>query len=395
MPNNPPRRSRKYLIGIAVLIVLLVIASSWLRPAKKNEYLTATVQRSDLENAVLATGVLQALKQVEVGAQVSGQLKSLKVVLGQTVKKGDWLAEIDPVISQNTLAQEQARLDNLLAQKLAKEVRVKQAQLTWTRQQEMLAQDAAAKQDMESADAELRALRADAVSLEAQIRQQKLAVASAQQNLSYTRIVAPIDGDVVSINTLEGQTVVAAFQVPTLMKLADLSTMTVKAQVSEADVVRVKPGQPVYFTILGDPDKRYHGTLRAVQPSPEKINNAVFFNALFDVPNPDRTLRVDMTAQVAILLGEAKQALTVPLTALGARDKDGRQEVRVLKADQTVETHKVRVGISNNFQAQVLDGLKEGDNVITGDASAVLERGEGGGGGGGGDGGGGGRGKPQ
>ena len=204
MPNNPPRRSRKYLIGIAVFIVLVVIASSWLRPAKKSEYLTATVQRTDLENAVLATGVLQALKQVEVGAQVSGQLKSLKVVLGQTVKKGDWLAEIDPVISQNTLAQEQARLDNLQAQKLAKEVRVKQAQLTWTRQQEMLAQDAAARQDMESADAELRALRADAVSLEAQIRQQKLAVASAQQNLSYTRIVAPIDGDVVSINTLEG-----------------------------------------------------------------------------------------------------------------------------------------------------------------------------------------------
>ena len=149
--------------------------------------------------------------------------------------------------------------------------------------------------------------------------------------------MAPIDGDVVSINTLEGQTVVASFQVPTLMKLADLSTMTVKAQVSEADVVRVKAGLPVYFTILGDPDTRYHGTLRAVQPSPEKINNAVFFNALFDVPNPERTLRVDMTAQVAIMLGEAKQALTVPLTALGARDKDGRHEVRVLLPDQRVE----------------------------------------------------------
>jgi macrolide-specific efflux system membrane fusion protein len=287
-----------------------------------------------------------------------------------------------PVISQNTLAQEQAKLENLQAQKLAKEVRVKQAQLTWTRQQDMLAQDAAAKQDMESADAELRALRADAVSLEAQIRQQKLAVASAQTNLSYTRIVAPIDGDVVSISTLEGQTVVAAFQVPTLMKLADLSTMTVKAQVSEADVVRVKPGQPVYFTILGDPDKRYHGTLRAVQPSPEKINNAVFFNALFEVPNPERTLRVDMTAQVAILLGEAKQALTVPLTALGARDNSGRQEVRVLKPDQTVEKRQVRVGISNNFQAQVLEGLKEGDTVITGDPSTVPERNEGNDGGG-------------
>lgn len=382
MPNTPPRRSRKVLLGIAALVVLAAVAFFWLSPAKKTEYLTATVQRTDLENAVLATGVLQALRQVEVGAQVSGQLKSLKVALGQTVKKGDWLAEIDPVISQNTLAQEQAKLENLQAQKLAKEVRIKQAELTWARQREMLAQDAAPRQDMESADAELRALRADGVSLEAQIRQQKLAMASAQTNLSYTRIVAPIDGDVVSISTLEGQTVVAAFQVPTLMKLADLSTMTVKAQVSEADVVRVKAGLPVYFTILGDPDKRYHGTLRAVQPSPEKINNAVFFNALFDVPNPDRTLRVDMTAQVTILLGEAKQALTVPLTALGARDKDGRQEVRVLKPDHTVEKRQVRVGISNNFQAQVLEGLKEGDTVITGDASAVLERGEGGDGGG-------------
>ncbi|WP_198086419.1 macrolide transporter subunit MacA [Variovorax sp. E3] len=376
MPNTQPRRSRKYLIGISVLVVLAAIAYFSLSPAKKADYLTATVQRSDLENAVLATGVLQALKQVEVGAQVNGQLKSLKVVLGQAVKKGDWLAEIDPVISQNTLAQEQAKLDNLQAQKLAKEVRIKQAQLSWTRQQEMLAQDAAARQDMETADAELRALRADGVSLDAQIRQQRLALASAQTNLSYTRIIAPIDGDVVSISTLEGQTVVASFQVPTLMKLADLSTMTVKAQVSEADVVRVKAGQPVYFTILGDPDTRYHGTLRAVQPSPEKINNAVFFNALFDVPNPDRTLRVDMTAQVAILLGEAKQALVVPLTALGNRDKDGRQEVRVLKADQTVEKRMVRVGITNNFQAQVLEGLKEGDSVITGDASAVSEHGD-------------------
>ncbi|WP_208509012.1 macrolide transporter subunit MacA [Variovorax paradoxus] len=374
MPQTPPRRSRKLLYGILALVVLGIAAAIVLTPAKKPEYLTATVQRADLENAVLATGVLQALRQVEVGAQVTGQLKSLKVSLGQTVKKGDWLAEIDPAISQNTLAQEQARLDNLQAQKVAKEVRIKQAELAWARQREMLAQDASARQDMESADAELRALRADAVSLDAQIRQQRLAVSSAQTNLSYTRIIAPIDGDVISIKTLEGQTVVASFQVPTLMTLADLSTMTIKAQVSEADVVRVRAGLPVYFTILGDPDKRYHGTLRAVQPSPEKINNAVFFNALFDVPNPDRTLRVDMTAQVAIMLGEAKQALTVPLTALGNRDKEGRYEVRVLRADHTPETRKVRTGITNNFQAQVLEGLKEGDQVITGDASAVEPR---------------------
>lgn len=371
MPTPTPQRKRKILIGLVLVVVLALVAGSWLMPKPRHDYLTATVQRSDLEHAVLATGTLQALKQVEVGAQVNGQLKSLKVVLGQAVKKGDWLAEIDPSIPQNTLAQAQATLESLQAQKQAKEVRLTQAQLAWNRQREMLASDATARQDMESADAELRALRADIASLSAQIRQQKLAVDSAQTSLSYTRIVAPIDGDVVAINTLEGQTVVASFQVPTLMKLADLSTMTVKAQVSEADVVHIRVGQPVYFTILGDPDKRYHGKLRAIQPSPEKINNAVFFNALFDVPNPERVLRVDMTAQVAIMLGEARQALTVPLTALGPRDKDGRHPVRVLKADQSVETRQVRVGIANNVQAQVIDGLKEGETVITGDPSAL------------------------
>jgi macrolide-specific efflux system membrane fusion protein len=370
MPPSPPRRTRKFWVGFLLFVAVLGLgAIFWSGPDKKNEYLTATVQRMDIENAVLATGTLQAIRQVDVGAQVSGQLKSLKVVLGQAVKKGDWLAEIDPAISQNTLAQEQARQENLEALKTVKEIRLQQAQLSWNRQREMLAQDATARQDMEAADAELHALRADLRSLQAQIRQQQLAVASARTNLSYTRITAPIDGEVMAINTLEGQTVVASYQVPTLVRLADLSTMTVKAQVSEADVVRIREGQAAYFTILGDPDQRYHGSLHAIQPSPEKINNAVFFNALLDVPNPGRTLRVDMTAQVAIVLGDAQQALAVPQTALGPRSQDGRHEVRVLRPDQTVETRRVRIGISGNLQAQVLEGLAEGDKVIIGDAA--------------------------
>lgn len=360
------------LVTAAVLVIGLgVLAVHVLAPAAPPSYLTAPVQRMDLEDAVLATGTLQARRQVDVGAQVSGQLKSLKVQLGQAVKQGDWLAQIDPVISQNVLAQEEAKLAALQAQKRAKQVRVEQAQLAWNRQRSMLAEDATARQDMETADADLRAQRADSAALDAQIVQQQLAVASARTNLGYTRIVAPIDGDVVAITTLEGQTVASTYQVPTLMKLADLNTMTVKAQVSEADVVRVREGQTVYFTILGDPDTRYYGKLRAIQPTPEKINNALFFNALFDVPNPERKLRVDMTAQVAIVLSQVKGALVIPQTALGAREKNGHTTVRVLQADGSAASRQVRVGVISSLQAQVLEGLNEGDKVVTGDAAAV------------------------
>lgn len=376
-----PRISFRKPVTIAVVSILVVglgaLAVFVSTPGAPPPYLTATVQRLDLEDAVLATGTLQALRQVEVGSQVSGQLKSLKVQLGQAVKKGDWLAEIDPIISRNALAQEEAKLAALQAQKRAKQVRVEQAQLAWNRQHTMLADDATSRQEMETATADLRAQRADGAALDAQIVQQRLAVDTARANLAYTRIVAPIDGDVVAINTLEGQTVAATYQVPTLMKLANLNTMTVKAQVSEADVVRVREGQTVYFTILGDPDRRYYGTLRAIQPTPEKINNALFFNALFDVPNPERKLRVDMTAQVAIVISQAKGALVIPQTALGAREKDGRYAVRILQANGTAATRQVRVGIVSSLQAQVLEGLAEGDKVITGDAAA-LDAGRGG-----------------
>lgn len=184
-------------------------------------------------------------------------------------------------------------------------------------------------------------------------------------NLAYTRILAPMDGEVVSITTLEGQTVIATQSAPTILKLADLSTITVKAQVSEADVIRIYKGQPVYFTILGEPDKKYHGKLRQIQPSPEEINKAMFFNALFDVPNPDRKLRLNMTAQVSIVLDHIKQALVIPAMALGDKEKDGRYPVRVFNPDNSVSLRHIKIGVNNNVQVQVLDGLRENEKVIT------------------------------
>ncbi|QOT79260.1 macrolide transporter subunit MacA [Cupriavidus basilensis] len=371
MAHPPNRRRHGLIIAVLTLSAIIALAAWRLTPGKHPEYITATVTRGDLEVTVLANGVLQPIRQVEVGAQVNGQLKSLKVKLGDKVKQGQLLAQIDPVLLENALRQANAAVASGKAQRDAKRSRLRQARLNWQRQRELQSQEAASRQDLEIAEADLRSLEAELIALDADIAQLSIKAESARIDLGYTRIVAPMDGEVVALSTLEGQTVVASYQVPTILKLANLDAMTVKAQVSEADVIRIADRQAVYFTIMGEPDRRYHASLQSIQPSPEKINNAVFFNALFDVPNPGHKLRIDMTAQVAIMLGEARDTLLVPLAALGPRGQDGSMEVRVLRPDQRVETVKVRTGLSNNAHAQVLSGLAQGDRVITGDAAAV------------------------
>ncbi|KAG0188993.1 hypothetical protein DFQ28_004026 [Apophysomyces sp. BC1034] len=386
------RRRRFAAVGLAAVLLLGVLGWHLLAPDKRPQYLTANIERADLENAVLATGTLQAFKQVDVGAQVSGQLKSLKVKLGDKVKKDQWLAEIDPVISQNALRQAEENVENLVAQKRATAAQLAQSELAYRRQQQMLPDDATSRQDYETARAALDVQRANLASLDAQIRAARIQIETSQANLGYTRIVAPMDGKVVAIVTQEGQTVIAQQQAPVILKLADLDTMTVKAQVSEADVIHVHPGQSAYFTILGEPDKRYYGTLRAIEPAPQnfldtqnslggmggggsKPNTAVFYNALFEVPNPGHRLRISMTAQVGVLLGTARQALNIPAAALGAKNKDGRYAVRVLGASNKVITRQVRIGINNNVKVEVLDGLKAGERVVIGEAADAPDAG--------------------
>jgi len=361
------RLTRRRKIGVAVLVVLCGLAI-WQWPhSKPPAYLSAKVTRSDLEDAVLATGVLQPIKQVEVGSQANGQLRSLKVVLGDHVTKGQLLAEIDPTSSDNDLREATAGLTTLAADRRAKAIRHAQAERELARQRQLALDDATSPRELEKARTESDALTAELASLDSQISQQNVKVDKARTNQSYTRITAPISGSVTAITTQEGQTVTAIYQIPTILKVADLSMMTVRAQVSEADVVRIREGQRVYFTILGAPETRYEGKLRVIQPSPEKINNAIFFNALFDVPNPNGVLRPDMTAQVSIVRAHLENALTFPSVALGEKRADGRYRVRVLDKKGEAQPRWVKVGLDNRLTAQALDGLSEGDRVVTAD----------------------------
>jgi len=382
----PKSRLLRYALAAIVLLALAVAAKLAFFPsAKKPDYVTATAGLADIEQAVLASGTLQAFKQVSVGAQASGQIKSLKVALGDVVKKGQLVAEIDSLTQQNSLRTSQAALANVQAQLLYKQATQKQAELAFQRAQTLLAADAGSRADFETADAALHTARADVSALQAQISQAQIAVNTAQLNLGYTQILAPMDGVVVALVALEGQTVNANQSTPTIIKLARLDTITVKAQISEADVVRVKPGQKVYFTILGAPDKRYTTTLRTVEPAPDSIltdtttssststttsATAIYYNGLLDVPNPDGQLRISMTAQVSIVLDDAKQVLSIPSAALGERDREGRTQVRVLGPDGVAQPRAVKVGLNNNIHAQILEGLKAGDQVVVSEAAA-------------------------
>nr|WP_314487114.1 macrolide transporter subunit MacA [uncultured Pseudomonas sp.] len=376
-------RFRRYGLGAALALVAGITLYAVQAPAKAPQYITATVVRGDIENAVLATGTLEGIKQVDVGVQVSGQLKSLKVKLGDKVEQGQWLAEIDPLVLRNTLRQAEVDEEKLQAERRSAQAQLQQARRVYERYRDLQSDESVSRQDFESAEAEFRVRQAAVRSLEAQIQSARVEIDTARVNLGYTRINAPITGHVVGIVTQQGQTVIANQLAPVLLKLADLDTMTVKAQVSEADVIHIAPGQAVYFTILGE-DTRYHATLRGTEPAPQhyaqstdkgeggtgKPNGAVFYNALFDVPNPEHRLRISMTAQVHIVLDTAAGVLSVPVAALGLRNDDGSFPVRVLDAKGFAQARNVRTGINNNVRVQIEDGLAEGDRVVIGEPVA-------------------------
>jgi macrolide-specific efflux system membrane fusion protein len=431
--------------GVIALIVVAVAALAYhfLKPEEVGpNYLTATVEVGDIENNVMASGKVKALNTVDVGSQVSGEVKRLYVEVGDEVKQGDLIAQIDQVTQKNSLSNQQATLEqseaaieSAEADALSKQASLKSAYATLASQQAELKQAQAdfarlkslveinaisqqeydtqattvqtAQAAVDSARADIDNAKAAVVTANATINSQKAAlrksqtdVNTAQEDLNYTTIRAPISGTVVSITTEQGTTVNASQTAPTLVTLADLSTVRINAQISEADVINVNAGMSTYFNIIGNPDKQYDGILTAIEPAPEEISetsstdSAIYYVGYVEVPNPDRLFRIDMTAQIYVIIDEAKDALLVPSTVVQERSAKKKVEgqaqtskyVRVLKADGSVEERAVTVGIDNRVNAQILSGLKEGEEVIisgesTKKSGSGKSRGPGGGGG--------------
>ena len=236
---------------------------------------------------------------------------------------------------------------------------------------------------MDTANAQIAAL-------DAQIEQGKVAVSNAQTNLGYTRITAPIDGTVLAVTSQQGQTLNANQSTPTIVVLGQLDRMTVEAEISEADILKVSPGQDVYFSVLGDSGRRYEGKLETIDPAPESITSdraiststsssssssstsAIYYFGNFDIDNADGRLRTYMTAEVHIVLGRATGVLTIPSAAVSLPRADGSRSVQVQAADGSVSRRQVEIGLDDKVTAEVISGLQEGDRVVTGTAAGVT-----------------------
>ena len=321
--NYVPQRRKKGRKGLLALILLLLVAGGgvyyWLQNDEtvvESQPLITLAQIGDIENTIAATGSLKPFETVEVGAQVSGQLLKLYVEAGDQVEAGQLIAEIDARQQRQRVESSRANLAGQEAQLESRVAALTLAQANADRQRRLMAEDATSQQDFDTAMNQLAAAQAGLTQTQRQIDQSRASLAIEEQELSFTSIVAPISGTVVSVNMTEGRTLNATQQAPTILTIADLTTMTVQAEISEADISSLRNGMEVYFTTLGGGNRRWHSTLRQILPQPTITNNVVLYTGLFDVENEDSALLPEMTAQIYFVTSAARNVLTVPFGAL-------------------------------------------------------------------------------
>lgn len=371
------RRVRRLL---AVLALALLVQLFW-RALWRTDLLieTESVRRGSLELSVSALGTLQPHRYVDVGAQVSGQIKHIAVDVGDTVVKGDLLVEIDPAVQLAMVNANRATLDSLRAQLAEQQAQLELAKLKAARQQRLHRHEATSIELLQEAQAHVRITQARVSSLTAQIAGAQSTLEGNEALLGYTRIYAPMDGTIITLEAREGQTLNATYQTPNLLRLADLTSMTVWTEVSEADVGRVRPGMPVYFTTLGLLDgkgesRRWESRLRQVLPAPPVKNGeggvdssgskAVSYTALFDVENTDGSLMPQMSARVFFVEASAQNVLLAPLAGMQATPDQDVFTARVSTGNERLETRSIKIGMKDRLYVEVVSGLEEGEALV-------------------------------
>jgi macrolide-specific efflux system membrane fusion protein len=327
------------------------------------------VSRGTVEEVVTAQGKLEPKQYVDVGTQVSGQLKKIYVDIGDSVNKGQLLAEIDPRVIQAQVEAGEARLTSLRAQLNQQKAQAVLAEQNLQRNKNLIAVEAVSQQALQETESQAAVAKAQVDAIRAQIQETESNLKASRTNLSFTKIYAPMNGAVTTLPTKEGQTLNANQSAPTIMQIANLDMMTVRAQVAEADVNRLKESMPAYFTTLGDSERRWQGTVRQIQPSPQIINDVVLYDVLIDVKNDGRRLMTGMTTQVFFVLGKAENAVIVPAEVLTRRapreDNEKGKAYRVSVANGTGrEQRLIHVGLQTRTQAEVTAGLTEGERIF-------------------------------
>ena len=346
---------------------------------QETTYLTESVTRGNVEKTVVASGSVESVNEVDVGAQASGKITKLYVKLGQEIKKGEMIADIDSTTQINTLNTKKAALVSYQAQLKAKKTAYDVALSSYNRLSKLYTQKATSFLDsVNTAKSTLDNAKAEMEAIEANIKQAEIEVNTAETNVSYTKITAPMDGTVISVPVSEGQTVNANQTTPTIVTIADLSKMKIKPEISEGDITKVKAGQEVSFTILSDSQTVYHSVIDSVDPantttsdssstsslssSSSSTTSAIYYYANVLIDNPDRTLRIGMTTENNIKIANAKDVLLVSNMAIQKRD--GKSFVNVLNDKNQPEPREVEIGVQNDFKTEIKSGLNEGEKVI-------------------------------
>lgn len=403
------KRRRHLLVLMAVFTVACGGVYLWFQGEEagpETEPLIVSAEIGSIENTIAASGSLQPSNFVDVGAQVSGQLQTLHVEVGDEVSQGELLAEIDARVQQARVDASRASIEALEAQLMARRASLELAKANLERQTRLMEANATSQLDYDNAVTSLASAESSLIQLEKQIQQSRASLASDETQLEFSNIFAPVDGTVVSIEMNEGRTLNANQQAPTILRIADMKTMTVETQISEADIADIKKGMPVYFTTLGSAGRRWYGEVRQILPTPTIDNNVVLYTGLFDIENTDGVLLPDMTAQVYFITSSAENVLTVPLGALtfvdeaapggqavsGPVTREGGPQggfmrpgqrpsarpasaqgsrrlatVTVVDEQTGLQTQKeVVVGVTSRIAAEIISGLKVGDQVVAG-----------------------------
>lgn len=355
---------------------------------EKVEFITKKAKKGSFSKKVDATGEIFATELIDVGAQVSGQIKKLYVKLGDQVKKGDMIASIDSSTQQNSIDNKEAQLAIYKAQLESAKVALNIAKTQFDRENALFSKNATSKQEFESAKNTYSANSAKIKELEAQIKQTNIELSTAKINLGYTKITAPRDGTVVSVQVEEGQTVNANQTTPTIVNIADLSHVKMKMQIAEGDITKIKVGTPVEYSILSEPTKKFQTTVSSIDPglttlsdgsygssssnkssysSSSSSSSAVYYYAQSIVDNKDGILRIGMTTQNELLIANVEGAIIVP--SIGIKKDENGTFVYVLKDGKPVKT-AVKTGIKDNLDTQIISGINEGDEIITSQGSS-------------------------
>jgi macrolide-specific efflux system membrane fusion protein len=378
-----PKTRRNRIIGCLTAAAVTAGGWYWYTTAAQSSQGEAVrpivVARGNIEEVVTSQGKLEAKQYVDVGTQVSGQLKAIHADIGDAVTKGQLLAEIDPRVYQAQVEAGEARLNSLRAQLNQQKAEAVLAEQNLKRNQNLIAVNAVSQQALQETESQAAVARAQVDSINAQIQETESNLKASRTNLGYTKIFAPMAGTVTTLPTKEGQTLNANQTAPTVLQIANLDVLTVRAQVAEADVSRIKPNMPAYFTTLGNSERRWPGKVRQILPTPQIVNDVVLYDVLIDVKNEGRQLMTGMTTQVFFIFGKAENALIIPAEALTRRtareDNGNGKAYRVAVMTETGREQRViHVGLQTRTQAEVVSGLAEGEKIAVNRPAGATNR---------------------